>query len=219
MSEEKVTTRLPLKTILISILLFILGAISWRIFDIFVDEINISKMISFNIFGSLLIIFNWSLLKIHKERINELNEKYLFFFIDLILIGLLSWLAKSFLDCDLLIPDGLVLKSYGYARIGMLIAFSFIKAFFINISFKCMTDHFDIPNKELQVILISSIIFGLIMTIGFSDLSLSLLARTYLYNLLLTAIMSYSYNQTSSILPGSFALTLVHIIIMLLSII
>lgn len=217
MSQEKVT-RLPIKRVIISLLLFVIMAVSWRVIDIYIKQIYISKMISINIFGSLLMIYNWPLLALHYERIKDNNDKYLFFVIGLIFFAVITWLASSFFNAETLIPESIVLISYGYARWGMIIAFSIIKAFVINISFKCLTDQLDIKHKELQVILVSSIVFGFVLTIAFSEFNIINLFQTYFYNILLVAFLSYSYNQTSSLLPGTFALSIVHFIIMLISI-
>ena len=213
MSQKELTT-LPLKRVLISLLLFLLCALSWRIFDVFIKEVYISKMISINLFGSILIIYNWSLIELHHERIKENNDKYLFFVLNLLFIGILTFISKRIFQAEILIPEDIILISYGYARPGMYFAFSLIKAFLINISFKCLTDHLDIKQKELQVILVSSLVFGLVLTLAFTPLNISILSRTYLYNILLIAFLSYSYNQTSSLLPGTIALAIVHLLFM-----
>ena len=213
MSQKELTT-LPLKRVLISLLLFLLCALSWRIFDVFIKEVYISKMISINLFGSILIIYNWSLIELHHERIKDNNDKYLFFVLNLLFIGILTFISKRIFQAEILIPEDIILISYGYARPGMYFAFSLIKAFLINISFKCLTDHLDIKQKELQVILVSSLVFGLVLTLAFTPLNISILSRTYLYNILLIAFLSYSYNQTSSLLPGTIALAIVHLLFM-----
>ena len=213
MSQKELTT-LPLKRVLISLLLFLLCALSWRIFDVFIKEVYISKMISINLFGSILIIYNWPLIELHHERIKDNNDKYLFFVLNLSFIGILTFISKRIFQAEILIPEDIILISYGYARPGMYFAFSLIKAFLINISFKCLTDHLDIKQKELQVILVSSLVFGLVLTLAFTPLNISILSRTYLYNILLIAFLSYSYNQTSSLLPGTIALAIVHLLFM-----
>ena len=216
MTEKNVTT-LPLKRVLISLLLFFLAAITWRAFDLLLHEIYISKMISINIFGSLLMIYNWSLIELHHNRIKNNNDKYLFFVLNVLFIAAVTYFGKVFLNAEILLPPRIILVSYGYARIGMLIGFSFIKAFLINISFKCLTDNLDIKHKELQVILVSSLVFGLLFTLGFTELSISSLFRTYLYNVLIVGFSSYSYNQTTSILPATIALAVVHFLLMFAS--
>ena len=213
MSQKELTT-LPLKRVLISLLLFLLCALSWRVFDVFIKEVYISKMISINLFGSILIIYNWPLIELHHERIKDNSDKYLFFVLNLLFIGILTFISKRIFQAEILIPEDIILVSYGYARPGMYIAFSLIKAFLINISFKCLTDHLDIKQKELQVILVSSLVFGLVLTLAFTPLNISILSRTYLYNILLIAFLSYSYNQTSSLLPGTIALAIIHLLFM-----
>ena len=213
MSQKELTT-LPLKRVLISLLLFLLCALSWRIFDVFIKEVYISKMISINLFGSILITYNWPLIELHHERIKDNSDKYLFFVVNLLFIGILTFISKIIFQAEILIPEDIILVSYGYARPGIYIAFSLIKAFLINISFKCLTDHLDIKQKELQVILVSSLVFGLVLTLAFTPLNISILSRTYLYNILLIAFLSYSYNQTSSLLPGTLALAIIHLLFM-----
>jgi hypothetical protein len=63
----------------------------------------------------------------------------------------------------------------------------------------------------------SAVLFGLLMTVVFTPFQLLLWIRTYLYWLITTAILSYLYNQSHSIIPGIVAVTLVHLAIMILS--
>jgi hypothetical protein len=74
----------------------------------------------------------------------------------------------------------------------------------------------NIQNRELIVILVSGFLFGLIYTIAFlSTFTLDLFIRTYLYNVVLIAILSYLYNQSHSFIPGILSFGIIMIIVQL----
>ena len=88
----------------------------------------------------------------------------------------------------------------------------------MNLTFKIMTDHLDVIHKELQSILLSALCVGLAFTIAYVPLTdISLFLRSYVYFMGLTALLSYLYNQTHTIVPGVIALTLTNLILMILS--
>ena len=59
-------------------------------------------------------------------------------------------------------PRTEVLVRYGYARIGMLVAYSFSEASMLCIVEKCATDPLTIHHRELQIILLSGISIGVL---------------------------------------------------------
>ena len=100
-------------------------------------------------------------------------------------------------------PRTEVLVRYGYARIGMLIAYSFSEASMLCIVGKCATDPLTIHHRELQIILLSGISIGLLTTILFlPSKNLLTILITLLYNVVLCTILSYLYNQSNSFIPG-----------------
>lgn len=165
-------------------------------------------MFSLNLCATILIMYNWNLFGIHYNR-----AKYNFFdtciyaFIAFVLITLWTYLSNRYLRCIVIMPSSQILKRYGYARIGMLIAYSFSEASIINIVEKVSTDHIQINHRELQVILLSGIAIGILLTILFlPSKNILTILITLLYNVVLCTILSYFYNQSHSFIPGMIGL-------------
>ena len=164
-------------------------------------------------------MYNWNLVAIHWNRAKaDIPETITYTVIGLVIILLWSMVGLSFFQAYLIIPPSYALIGYGYARPGFLIAFSFMEAGMMNLTFKIMTDHFDVIHKEVLTILLSALVVGLFITILFVPFeSISLLIRSYVYYMGLIAILSYLYNQTHSIVAGVTALGLTNLILMFIS--
>jgi len=213
----KTETTLSYKRILISILLLILIPVTAKLVDRFVDQYEISLMFSFNILTSILIMYDWNLFSIHFDRSRKSPiDTLLFVFIGFMLITLWTYLGTRYLRIDPVVPPTSVLVAYGYARPGMLIAYSVMSAASFGICFKCLTDHINVHNKEFQSILLSGLFYGLVYTLIFTSWQPILLARAYLYYAILTIIFAYLYNQTHSIIPGIISLSIVYLLIMVM---
>lgn len=212
---------LSLKRIVISLILTAMIPITARILNIFLDQEEISLMFAMNIFTSILIMYNWNLVAIHYNRAKEnIPDTILYTLIGLALIFLWSLLGSGFFKAHLIIPPAYALIGYGYARPGFLIAFSYMEAAMISLTFKIMTDHLDVIHREVQSILLSALCVGLVITIAFVPLgSISLLIRSYVYFMGLIALLAYLYNQTHTIVPGFLALGTVNLILMIMSMI
>ncbi len=219
MSAKTVST-LSRKHIFISILLIVCIRLLAIVINLFANQEGIALMAAMNLCTGLLIVYNWPLIDRHcKRTLGAIGDSLLFTAIGIVSIGILTWLSITFLKADVLLPEPQLLIGVGYARPGMLIAFSIMEACMVSIGFKNMTDHLDVRNKELQAILISAIVSGLFMTVLFTNPELFMMIRTLPYWLLLTMILSYLYNQCHSIIPGIVALTVVNLAFMILSII
>ena len=207
------------KRIVISLILSALIPVTARLLNILLDQEQIALMFSMNIFTSVLIMYDWNLVAIHYNRAKEnIPDTILYSLIGLALIFLWSLLGMSFFQARLILPPAYALIGYGYARPGFLVAFSFMEAAMLNLTFKIMTDHVDVIHKELQSILLSALCVGLVFTIAFVPITdISLFLRSYVYFMGLTALLSYLYNQTHTIVPGVIALTLTNLILMILS--
>lgn len=215
---QKTVSTLSAKHIFLSALMIAAVPLLANLTDRLVSQDWIALMFSMNICTSALIVYNWPLIDRHLRRSAlAVGDTVLYTVIGFLLTGIWTWFSISFLKADVMIPSRAVLIGIGYARPGMLIAFSFMSACLFNIGFKCITDHMDVRNKEIQAILISALIFGFLMTILFGTYSPMSLIVTYLYYLILTAVLSYLYNQSHSILPGIISVTAVHLIMMILS--
>lgn len=220
MSTRSFST-LSVRRIVISILLFLMIPVTAWTADIYAEQYSLSLAFAFNIWVSVLIMYDWSLFGIHYNRVKRnLFNSAVFSVIGMILIAIWLWAGRSFLHCTILIPEGAVLRRYGYARPAMLTAFSFMQAAAANIGFKCLTDHLKVRDGEIQAILISGFLFGFLMTAAFTvpPFSVSVFATTYLYNFVLTAILSYLYRESTSFMPGLVAMGTVYFLFMVLSI-
>jgi hypothetical protein len=188
--------------------------------DRYVNQNAIALMYAVNVCTSALIVYNWKLIDRHCGRIRgNLPDTLLFTVIGTAAFGLWTWISMAFLKADLLLPEPLALIGIGYARPGMIAAFSVMEACMLNIGFKNLTDHLNVRNRELQAILFSAVLFGLLMTLLFTERTPLLMLSTYLYWMIAVGILSYLYNQSHSIIPGIAAVTIVHLAVMILSII
>ena len=216
MTRKTVSTLSTLHIAVSMILLAAVPAVA-KLTDMFVSQSYIALMFAVNICSTLLIMYNWPLVSRHVSRLSKNPvDTLIYTLIGLILTAFWTWFCLRFLKSELLIATGPILVGIGYARPGMLIAFSIMEAFMINIGFKNLTDHLDVRDKEFQAILLSAILFGFVMTLLFTPLNVNALLRTYPYWLILTAILSYLYNQSHSIVPGIISVTLVNLVLMII---
>jgi hypothetical protein len=214
--STKTISSLSRKRILISLAIFVAIPLSAQLLNHWVNEYAISLMFTMNLGGGALIIYDWNLFGIHYNRAkNNGMDTILFTAVGCILLMLWLYVGSNFLKANIILPGDSDLIEYGYARPGMLIAFSFMEAAAVSISFKCFTDHFDVRGKELQSILLSGILFGLIFTVLFlPSFEIGLFFRTYFYNIVLISYLSYLYNQCHTIIPGMLAMTIIYFIAM-----
>ena len=217
---KRTRSTLSMKRILISLLLIVMIPATAYLLNMFVEFYELAMMFGLSVVGSLLIVYDWNLFAIHYNRAKKaVGDTFLYTLIGSILIGGWTWVALNLLHCSPMIPSGITLIRNGYARPGMYIAYSFMLASVVNIGFKCLTDHLDVRTREIQAILISAIAGGLFFTVifitGFDPL---LWIRNYLYNMILIAILSYLYNQSSSFMPGLISMSLIHLGFMVISV-
>ena len=217
---QNVNTKLSLKRVIRSLILFIFIPVTARILNIFVQQYDISLMTSFNIVGSLLIFYDWNLFGIHYNRAKyNLDDTIMYTVVAYILILIWTIFSLEKLHCRVVIPSGDTLLSYGYARAGMMTAYSFMEAITVSIAVKCATDHMIVNHNELQIILLTGLAAGLGMTVLFiPSLNPFTLMTTLLYNVILMIMLSYFYNQTGSFIPGMLGFALVNLTIMIISI-
>lgn len=203
MSGKSIST-LSTKRIFISIALFVLTPILAHLLNLALGQYDISLMFSFNLCATILIMYNWNLFGIHYNRAKyNINDTFVYSVIAFVLFAIWTYIALGYLRCVIMIPSATVLQSYGYARIGMLIAYSFSEASVICIVEKCATDRLVIHHRELQVILLSGISIGIITTLLFlPSTNILTICTTMLYNVVCCTILSYLYNQSHSFIPG-----------------
>lgn len=216
---RKINSTLSMKRVAISLLLFVTIPVCARFLNLFVKQYDISLMTSFNVLGSILIIYDWNLFGLHYNRAKyNIDDTVLYTAVAYVLILLWTIFSLQTLHCRVIIPSGDTLMQYGYARPAMMIAYSFMEAVSISIGVKCATDHMKVNHNELQIILTTGILAGIAMTFLFiPSLNPLTLMTTLLYNVILMILLSYFYNQTGSFIPGTMGFALVNLTIMVIA--
>lgn len=216
---KKINSTLSFRRVVISLLLFLAIPVCARILNLSVRQYDISLMTCFNVLGSILIIYNWNLFGIHYNRAKyNLDDTLLYTVFAYVLILIWTVFALEKLHCRIVVPSSDILHMYGYARIGMLVGYSFMESVSISIAVKCATDRLRVNRNELQIILFTGIMAGIAMTFLFiPSLNPLILLTTLLYNVVLMTMLSYFYNQTGSFIPGAMGFAFVNLTIMLVA--
>lgn len=219
MNKPKHISHLSGKRIVISLLIFLMIPVMREIVFRLVHDYTLAYTFALNLAGFLLLVYDWNLFGIHYNRAkSNLLNTLIYTLVGIVFIGLWLWVDLSFLHADILISSAESTSSYAFGSPAIMLAFSFVQGLIINISFKCMTDHMNIHDRELIVILVSGFLFGLIYTLVFmTSFDIPLLVRTYLYNVVLVSILSYLYNQSTSFIPGVLAFGFVMLAVQLMN--
>ncbi len=211
----KYQSSLSVKRIVISLLIFaMIPAVDYAVFRL-TGSRTISRTFALSLSGWALLIYDWNLFGIHYNRAKAAPaDTVIYTLVGCVLIGALTWVNQAFLQAYIPLPERPDVHAYLFASPIILIAHSFTLGLVINISFKCLTDHMDIRDREALIILASGFLFGFCYTAAFAPLGdFNLLIRTYLYNVLLISILSYLYNQSNSFIPGLLSFTFVMLIL------
>ncbi len=218
---SKSITTLSKKRVFITVVTFICTPLLAHLINLALSQYDISLMFSLNLCATILIMYNWNLFGIHYNRAKyNIFDTCIYAFISFVLITLWTYVCNRFLGSIVIIPSSEVLISYGYARIGMLIAYSFSEASIISIVEKVATDHMQIRHRELQVILLSGITIGILMTVLFiPSLNILTILITLLYNVVLCTILSYLYNQSHSFIPGMIGFACSNLFFMIMALV
>lgn len=216
----KTTSTLSRKRVIISLIVFISTTFVAHTINIAIQQYDISLMFALNLSATILIMYNWNLFGIHYNRAKyNLADTLLYSFIAFVFTCLWTYVSNNFLHSIIIIPPTSSLVQYGYARIGMLIAYSFSESALICITQKCATDHMHARHHELQVILLSGMALGVLTTIVFlPSLNILTILTTLLYNVVLCTIFSYMYNQTHSFIPAMVGFAASNLTFMILAI-
>lgn len=208
---------LTAKRILISLMLFAAVPFTALLINRYVRQETMSLMVSFNIFGFILCTYDWNLFAIHYNRFKcRLQDSLFYTVLGIILISFIFLVNDHFLNGQTVIADDESLIRFGYARFGMWMAFSYVQSLVISITWKCLTDRITIQGSELRTIILTAVLFGFFYLAAFIPFSPMIWTRTYLYNILLTAALSYLYNQSHTLLPGVLAMGTVYLAAMIL---
>ncbi len=214
MQKEIKSSKLSFRRRLITILLFISLLLVRYVLNLFIKSNTLSTMLAMNVFGTIMIIYDWDLYALHYNRAkSNLLTTFIFTAFGIILIGLWAWADSYFLHAKLLLPDLHLVANYQFSIPAVIIAYSFMQSSIVNIVFKVLTDHLSIHNREFLVILLSGLVCGLIYTISYVNVfDYATFILSYLYNVVLIQIISYLYNQTHSFIPGILSMGFVYLI-------
>ncbi len=203
-TQPEYKSSLSTKRIVISLMIFFLIPAVRFLTNRFVHDETISYTLALNMAGCILIMYDWNLFGIHYNRSKKnLTDSLIYILIGITAVGAWVYINTRFLHASILTSDPESIRQYMFGVPAIMLAFSFIQGAIINISFKCITDRMNIANREVIVILVSGFLFGLIYTVTFlPSFNMDLFIRTYLYNVVLVAILSYLYNQSHSFIPG-----------------
>lgn len=215
----KTNSTLSIKRITITILVFCAIPALAHLVNIALTQYDISLMFSLNLGATILIMYDWNLFGIHYNRAKyNIQDTILYSIVAFICISIWTYISTNYLRCIVIIPDSVALTRYGYARIGMFIAYSFCEASALCIVEKCATDHLKVSHHEIQVILSSGILIGALTTILFlPSFNILTILTTLLYNVVLCTILSYLYNQSHTFIPGLIGFALSNLMFMILA--
>jgi len=208
---------LSFRRILISLLLIAMIPGVRAALNLLIHDDLISLTFALCLSGFLLVVYDWNLFGLHYNRSKRnIGDTLLYSLLGTAVIGTWTWVDQSFLYGNLLQPSTAAMKAFPFAAPAALIATSYVLAVIVNIGFKCLTDHIDVRSNEAAVILVSGFLFGAILTLLYTPFDLDIWIRTYLYNVILTAFLSYLYNQSSSFIPGILSMGTVLLVVNLL---
>lgn len=167
-----------------------------------VQQKDISQMFVLTTTAIIMMIRSKKILSIHAQRLQQNPSDYILFCV-VGIIALMIWIKGigSLIHFPLPLPSSLSLIRFGYARFAMWIAFSFFQSIIFHLTFKAITDRFEVVQKEIQAIGISAVLCGFLFSIVLVPFGLALLPG-FLFYLIYFALMSYLYNQTHQLYTG-----------------
>lgn len=123
MTNTSITT-LSKKRILITLAIFICTPLLAHLINIAVVQYDLSLMFSLNLGAAVMIMYNWNLFGVHYNRAKyNFIDTCIYSFIAFVLFTLWTYISNRYLKCIVIMPRTEVLVRYGYARIGMLVAY------------------------------------------------------------------------------------------------
>lgn len=200
MSKLNDSTTLSMTRILATLAIFFAIPYAVDALNMFLQNATISTTVILHTVTLLLVVLNFDVLEIHFKRLKRNFSDFVFFFIlSVIIIELIFFFNHHWLHAALWIPEKEVLRNYIFFAPTMALAYSFSYAISFVIAFKAMTDRFKVYIGEKLIIFFSGVLFGLFVALSQSSLSLDQLIPLFIYYSLISAVTSYTYNQTHSI--------------------
>jgi len=207
MKIRKTISSLSLKRIVISLLILFSFPLLKSAVKQLAREETLATAFSFNLIGCILLIYDWELVAVHYKRAKKnFSATVTWMFIGILLIGIWLFTGKYLLQAKIILPEEVSLQNSLMVLIAALPAYTLLQASIIHVSFKCITDHLSVHQREELVILLSGFLFGPIYTLLFFPYTLEIFAPTLLYNIVLIVILSYLYNQSGNLVSGTLAM-------------
>lgn len=200
------------RQIIISYIVFFLTPLSLNILNSYINNLTITTSLIYSFQALIIITTNYHLLKEHFNRFFKSEDRLLF-----IILGILIFVIIFALNNSLIKSYFNRIDAYDYFKyiiFSPLFLISYAILFPINYCtiYKMITDKFSIKNLELVVIIISSILFSLLFVLFYVPFSIELYIRGFIFYFLITACISYLYNQTNSIATSIISFSVVSII-------
>lgn len=216
MKIRKTVSSLSLKRMVISLVVLCLLPGIERLVLTPARDTTLALAFTLNLIGCILIIYDWELVGVHYNRAKKKPSRCIAWtIVGIVLIGFWMFIAMHFLHASPVFPEKETMSNSLSITIAAIPAFSFVQACIVNLSFKCLTDHISVRQKEELVILLSGFLFGTLYTVLFLPMSIEVFLPLLLYNILLVCILSYLYNQSGNLVPGTMAMTVCYLIYIL----
>lgn len=200
MSKLNDSTTLSMTRILATLAIFFAFPYAIDALNMFLQNGTISATVVLHTVTLLLVVLNFDVLEIHFKRLKRNFSDFVFFFIlSIVLIELIFFFNNHWLHAAIWVPEKEVMANYIFFAPTMALAYSFSYAISFVISFKAITDRFKVHIGEKLIIFFSGVLFGLFVALSQSSLSLDQLIPLFIYYSLISAVTSYTYNQTHSI--------------------
>lgn len=204
---------LSLKRTIVSVVLLLSIPFLFPFIDKYVQNSTITYTFLFNFIGCILFIYDYDLIALHYNRIKKnLKDSFLFYILSLILFAIIIVLNHFFIHGLIFTVDYQTFHTYYAGNFLMLLAYGPVFALGISLFYKCITDRLIVKNKELLIILFSGLIASLLFTICYVPFDIVNWSQTYLLYNMIIITLSYTYNQTTSFLPGAMGLATILVI-------
>ena len=184
---------------------------------------TIALTVSISTAAMFLIFFNHQLAGLHFKRFmaNPAENLVYIVFSTIVVLGVYL-ISEYFFSFQYESIDLQILKNYPFFAPMILITCTLSYAFCYTITFKLLTDYIPYHSEPLITILISGILFTIYLsTSQFAlvpyikqQLDSALYFKGMIVNLIPALCCSYCYNQTSSIVPMTFGLSLALFVMM-----
>ena len=203
-------TTLTYKRIILSMIIFFIIPLLFPVLNYFLNDETITYTCLINVFTAILMIYDYNLVALHYNRIKKnFKECLLYDLVGIIIFALIFVFNHFLLHGSFLTIDPHIFKKYYGGAILMLFAYCLMLPIAMSICYKCLTDRLNIKSQELMVILFSGLFFGLLFTIAFVPYDINLWIRSYILNALITSVLSYIYNHSTSFLVSALSLATV----------